>query len=411
MHLVDTLHQRGIGVIFDWVPSHFPTDEHGLAYFDGTHLFEHADRRQGHHPDWDSFIFNYGRHEVRSFLLSSALFWLDVFHADGLRVDAVASMLYLDYSRKAGEWVANVHGGRENLEAVDFLRQLNKVVYQEHPGAETIAEDSTAWPMVSRPTYLGGLGFGFKWDMGFMHDTLGYMSQDPIHRKYQQHRLTFHRTYAFSESFVLPFSHDEVVHGKGSLLDRMAGQDRDRFANLRLLLGYTYAQPGKKLLFMGGEFGQGREWSHARSLDWHLLANDRHAGVKRWVQDLNHLYRTTPALSELDSDPAGFEWIDCSDTENSVLALLRKGKAGARDVLAVFNFTPVVRERYRLGVPRGGFWGEHLNSDAASYGGSGLGNLGGVVANPLPSHGRPFSLDLTLPPLSALFLICEPPTP
>ena len=408
MYLVDTLHRRGIGVIFDWVPSHFPTDEHGLAYFDGTHLYEHADRRQGHHPDWDSFIFNYGRHEVRSFLLSSALFWLDVYHADGLRVDAVASMLYLDYSRKEGEWIANVHGGRENLEAVDFLRQLNRVTYQEHPGTETIAEESTAWPMVSRPTYLGGLGFGFKWDMGFMHDTLGYMSLDPIHRKYQQHRLTFRRMYAYSENFILPLSHDEVVHGKGSLLDKMAGRDRDKFANLRLLLGYMYAQPGKKLLFMGGEFGQGREWNHDRSLDWHLLAAERHAGVGRWVRDLNRLYATTPALSQLDNDPAGFEWIDCSDTDNSVLSLLRKGKEGAPDVLAVFNFTPVVRGTYRLGVPRAGFWREALNSDASDYGGSGLGNLGGVAARPEAAHGRPLSLDLTLPPLAALLFVRGP---
>jgi 1,4-alpha-glucan branching enzyme len=408
MYLVDTLHQRGIGVIFDWVPSHFPTDEHGLAYFDGTHLFEHADRRQGHHPDWDSFIFNYGRHEVRSFLLSSALFWLDVYHADGLRVDAVASMLYLDYSRKEGAWIANVHGGRENLEAVEFLRQLNRVTYQEYPGTETIAEESTSWPMVSRPTYLGGLGFGFKWDMGFMHDTLGYMSLDPIHRKYQQHRLTFRRMYAYSENFVLPLSHDEVVHEKGSLLDKMAGQDRDKFANLRLLLGYMYAQPGKKLLFMGAEFGHGREWDHDRSLDWHLLAIERHAGVRRWVQDLNRLYAITPALSQLDGDPAGFEWIDCSDTENSVLSLLRKGREGAPDVLAVFNFTPVVRGTYRLGVPQSGFWREALNSDASCYGGNGLGNLGGVAARSENAHGRPLSLELTLPPLAALFFIREP---
>jgi 1,4-alpha-glucan branching enzyme len=409
MYLVDTLHQRGIGVIFDWVPSHFPTDEHGLAYFDGTHLFEHADRRQGHHPDWDSYIFNYGRHEIRSFLLSSALFWHDAYHADGLRVDAVASMLYLDYSRKEGEWVPNAHGGRENLEAIDFLRQLNKAVYEEYPDAQTVAEESTAWPMVSRPTYLGGLGFGFKWDMGFMHDTLDYMSQDPIYRKFHHQQLTFRRIYAYSENFVLPLSHDEVVHGKGSLLGKMAGEDRAKFANLRLLLGYMYAQTGKKLLFMGGEFGQGREWNHDRSLDWHLLEVDRHAGVSTWVKDLGQFYRATPALFDLDNDPAGFEWVDCNDWEGSILSFLRRGRGGP-PVLAVFNFTPVLRANYRLGVTGGGFWRERLNSDAPIYGGSGAGNFGGVEASPVASHGRRHSIHLTLPPLSALFLVPDAET-
>jgi 1,4-alpha-glucan branching enzyme len=407
MFLVDTLHQRGIGVILDWVPSHFPTDEHGLAYFDGTHLFEHADRRKGHHPDWDSFIFNYGRHEVRSFLLSNAVFWLDAYHADGLRVDAVASMLYLDYSRKAGEWIPNEFGGRENLEAIDFLRAFNETVYREYPDVHTIAEESTAWPMVSRPLYVGGLGFGFKWDMGWMHDTLEYMSHDPIHRRFHHNQLTFRQMYAYSESFVLPLSHDEVVHGKGSLLDKMPGEDRQRFANLRLLLAYQYAQTGKKLLFMGGEIAQGREWSHEASLDWHLLGVDRHAGVRDWVRDLNRFYRDEPAMHELDLAPGGFEWIDCNDADNSILSFVRRSQDGGRIVLAVFNLTPVARSNYRLGVPRAGFWTERLNGDAASYGGAGWGNLGGVEAAPVPSHGRPFSLTLTLPGLAAVFLTNE----
>jgi 1,4-alpha-glucan branching enzyme len=411
MFLIDTLHQRGIGVILDWVPSHFPTDEHGLAYFDGTHLFEHADRRKGHHPDWDSFIFNYGRHEVRSFLMSSAFFWLDAYHADGLRVDAVASMLYLDYSRKPGEWIPNEHGGRENLEAIDFLRRFNADLYREYPDVQTIAEESTAWPMVSRPLYVGGLGFGLKWDMGWMHDTLEYMHLDPIHRRFHHNRLTFRMMYAYSESFVLPLSHDEVVHGKGSLLDKMPGEDRQRFANLRLLLGYMYAQPGKKLLFMGGEFGQGREWNHDVSLDWHLLGIDRHAGVRDWVRDLNRLYREEPGLHELDVEPGGFEWGDCNDAENSVLSLLRNGRDGGRLVLAVFNFTPVGRTNYRVGVPRDGFWTERLNSDAPTYGGAGWGNLGGLEAAPVPAHGRPYSLTLTLPGLAAVFFTSEAPGP
>jgi 1,4-alpha-glucan branching enzyme len=405
MFLVDTLHQRGIGVIFDWVPSHFPTDEHGLACFDGTHLYEHADRRQGHQPDWDSLVFNYGRHEVRSFLMSSALYWLDVYHADGLRVDAVASMLYLDYSRREGEWVPNAHGGRENLEAIEFLRLLNRHVYKEHPDVQTVAEESTAWPMVSRPLYLGGLGFGLKWDMGWMHDMLAYMAEDPIHRKYHHHRLTFRPMYAFTENFVLPLSHDEVVHGKGSLLDKMPGQGSQRFANLRLLLAALYAQPGKKLLFMGGEFGQGLEWSHERSLDWHLLRVGLHTGVQAWVEDLNRQYRELPALHALDCAPAGFEWVDCRDAEKAVVSFLRRGAAGDPPVLVVLNFTPVPRTNYRVGVPRAGHWREVLNSDAPRYAGSGWGNFGGVEAAPVPAHGRTHSLTLTLPPLGGLFLV------
>jgi 1,4-alpha-glucan branching enzyme len=403
MFLVDTLHQRGVGVILDWVPSHFPTDEHGLAYFDGTHLFEHADRRQGHHPDWDSFIFNYGRNEVRSFLLSSALLWLDAYHVDALRVDAVASMLYLDYSRKPGEWIPNRHGGRENLEAIAFLRRMNEVVYAEHPDVQTIAEESTSWPMVSRPIYVGGLGFGMKWDMGWMHDTLSYMAQDPVFRKFHHNELTFRIMYAFSENFVLPLSHDEVVHGKRSLLDKMPGEDRERFANLRLLLGSMWAQPGKKLLFMGGELAQGREWSHERSLDWHLLGLERHAGVQRWVRDLNRVLRENPALHVNDFDPSGFEWVDCTDAESSVISLLRKGRPGDPEILVVLNFTPIPRQSYRIGVPRPGFWREILNGDAQHYGGSGWGNLGGQEAAPVGAHGRLYSLALTLPPLSALF--------
>jgi 1,4-alpha-glucan branching enzyme len=402
--LVDTLHQAGLGVILDWVPSHFPTDEHGLAYFDGTHLYEHADMRQGFHPDWNSYIFNYGRNEVVSFLLSNALFWLDRFHVDALRVDAVASMLYLDYSRPQGEWIPNVHGGRENLEAIAFLRRFNAEVFRSEPLAQTIAEESTAWPMVSRPLYLGGLGFGMKWDMGWMHDTLKYFAQDPIHRKYHHDKLTFRMIYAFSENFVLPLSHDEVVHGKGSLAGKMPGDDRQKLANLRLLFGYMYAQPAKKLVFMGGELGQWREWNHDGSLDWHLAADPGHAGVQRWLADLNRLYQDEPALHQLDCDPDGFEWIDCQDSQNSVVLLLRKARGGAPPVVVALNFTPVSRGKYRVGVPGGGFWWEVLNSDAVEYGGGGEGNLGGQEAAPIPAHGRPFSLELVLPPLSAVFL-------
>ncbi len=404
MFLMDYLHQRGIAVILDWVPSHFPSDEHGLAYFDGTHLFEHADSRQGFHPDWKTLIFNYGRNEVRSFLLSSAMFWLDKYHADGLRVDAVASMLYLDYSRKSGEWLPNQYGGRENLGAIDFLRQFNQEAYKEHPDIQTIAEESTAWPMVSRPIYLGGLGFGLKWDMGWMHDTLKYFANDPIHRKYHHNQLTFRGLYGFTENFVLPLSHDEVVHGKGSLIQKMAGDEWQKFANLRLLFGYMFAQPGKKMLFMGCEFGQVREWAHDFSLDWHELQFPYHRGVQSWLEQLNRLYRTEPALHELDTDPAGFEWIDCNDSVTSTISLLRRGKSTKGNVVVVCNFTPVPRMSYRLGVPQGGFWRELLNSDATEYGGSGLGNLGGVQAEEIESHGRAHSITLTLPPLAALYL-------
>jgi 1,4-alpha-glucan branching enzyme len=404
MYLVDYLHQHGFGVILDWVPSHFPSDAHGLAYFDGTHLFEHADSRKGFHPDWKTYIFNYGRNEVRSFLLSSAMFWLDKFHADGLRVDAVASMLYLDYSRKEGEWIPNEHGGRENLEAISFLRQFNLEAYKEHPDIQTYAEESTSWPMVSRPVYVGGLGFGLKWDMGWMHDTLSYFAHDPIHRKYHHNELTFRMLYGFTENFVLPLSHDEVVHGKGSLIGKMPGDEWQKFANLRLLYGYMYAQPGKKLLFMGCDIGQYREWAHDSSLDWHLLGLEPNKGVQAWAAQLNSTYRGEPALHECDADQAGFEWIDCNDSTTSVLAWLRKGKSPKDRVLAVCNFTPVPRELYRVGVPVGGYWKELLNSDAKEYGGSGIGNMGGARASDQPAHGRPHSLTLVLPPLGMLLL-------
>jgi len=402
MFLIDRLHQFGIGVILDWVPAHFPSDEHGIGYFDGTHLYEHADPRQGVHPDWGSFVFNYGRHEVRSFLLSSAMFWLDMFHADGLRVDAVASMLYLDYSRKSGQWIPNQFGGRENLDAIGFLRRFNEEVYQRHPSALTVAEESTAWPMVSRPAYVGGLGFGYKWDMGWMHDTLRYLAHDPIYRRYRQDALTFRGLYMFNESFVLPLSHDEVVHGKGSLLSKMPGDPWQRRANLRLLLGYMYMQPGKKLLFMGGEIGQWREWSHERSLDWHLLEDPEHRGLQRWVRDLNTCYRGEPALHEQDGAPAGFSWIDCNDAEQSTVAFLRQGRSPDEALAVICNFTPVPRHNHRLGVPWGGSWTEILNGDAPLYGGSGQGNLGSVEATPVAWHGRPRSIVVTLPPLAMI---------
>jgi 1,4-alpha-glucan branching enzyme len=402
MYLIDLLHQRGIGVILDWVPSHFPRDAYGPGAFDGTHLYEHADPRQGIHPDWDSFIFNYGRKETRCFLISSALFWLDKYHADGLRLDAVASMLYRDYSRKSGEWIPNEFGGRENLEAVDFLRRLNEEVYRSYPDVQTIAEESTSWPLVSRPLYVGGLGFGLKWDMGWMHDTLAYMSRDPVFRKYYQSELTFRMLYAFTENFVLALSHDEVVHGKGSLLEKMPGDRWQRFANLRLLLGYMYGQPGKKLLFMGSEFAQHREWNHDASLDWHLLDNAAHRGVQQWVMDLNRVYHQEPALHERDCTPGGFEWIDCTDAEQGVLSFLRMGASPGDAVMVVCHFTPVVRPDYRIGVPAPGLWRELLNSDADIYGGSGRGNFGGVDATPVPAHGRPHSLNLLVPPLSTL---------
>ena len=405
MALVDHLHQRGLGVVMDWVPSHFPSDPHGLALFDGTHLYEHADPRQGYHPEWHSCIFNYGRHEVRAFLLSSALFWLDRYHIDGLRVDGVASMLYLDYARKAGEWVPNVHGGRENLEAVTLLRKLNEAVYQAHPDVQTMAEESTAWPQVSRPTWLGGLGFGLKWNMGWMHDTLKYFARDPIYRGFHHSQLTFSLWYAFNENFVLPLSHDEVVYGKGSLIGKMPGDDWQRFANLRCLLGYMWAHPGKKLLFMGGEFGQWREWNHDQSLDWHLAAYPMHAGLQAWVRDLNRTLARTPALHAEDFDASGFSWIDCCDATNSVIAFLRHpGDEGGTPALVVCNLTPVPRHAYRLGVPRAGRWREVLNSDAACYGGSGVGNLGGVHTEPLAAHGHGQSLSLALPPLGVLYL-------
>jgi len=402
MGLVDTLHSRGIGVILDWVPSHFPSDEHGLGYFDGTHLFEHADPRQGFHPEWSSAIFNYGRHEVRSFLMSSALFWLDRYHIDGLRVDAVASMLYLDYGRKAGEWIPNRYGGKENLGAIEFLRELNEAVYRDYPDTQVIAEESTSWPMVSRPLYVGGLGFGLKWNMGWMHDTLDYLHNDPIHRKFHHNRITFSIWYAFYENFVLPLSHDEVVHGKGSLIGKMPGDTWQQFANLRLLFGYMWAHPGKKLLFMGGDFGQRREWAHDEGLEWHVLAYPEHAGAQRWVADLNRVYRAEPALYEQDFEAAGFEWIDCQDMQASVLVFLRRSRSGAPVVVAC-NFTPVTRSNYAIGVPQGGFWRELLNSDSENYGGSGIGNLGGVESAPVPAHGRFHSLNVTLPPLSVLY--------
>jgi 1,4-alpha-glucan branching enzyme len=403
MYLIDYLHRRGIGVILDWVPSHFPSDAHGLARFDGTYLYEHEDPRQGFHPEWNSSIFNYGRAEVRNFLASSALFWLDVYHADALRVDAVASMLYLDYGRRAGEWIPNRFGGHENLEAVEFLKQLNLAVYRDHPDTQTIAEESTAWPMVSRPTYLGGLGFGLKWNMGWMHDTLSYLQQDPVHRKYHHSRLTFSLWYAFTENFVLPLSHDEVVHGKGALIGKMPGDEWQQFANLRLLFGYMWAHPGKKLLFMGGEFGQRREWQHEESLEWHVLGYPLHAGVQHWVRDLNRLYRATPALHEQDFSEAGFRWIDCDDADESVISFLRQSRDGGL-VLVVCNFTPVPRDSYRLGVPRAGRWHERLNSDASDYGGSGRGNLGALETDAIAAHGHAHSLNLRLPPLAVLML-------
>jgi 1,4-alpha-glucan branching enzyme len=403
MFLIDTLHRYGIGVILDWVPSHFPADEHGLAFFDGTHLYEHADPRQGYHPEWNSYIFNYGRKEVRSYLISNALFWLDRYHVDGLRVDAVASMLYLNYARKDGEWIANEHGGNENIQAIEFLRRMNAEVYRQFPDVEAIAEESTAWPMVSRPNYVGGLGFGLKWDLGWMHDTLEYMSKDPIHRRYHHDKLTFRMLYAFHENFVLPLSHDEVVYGKGSLIGKMPGDDWQKFANLRALYGYMYAQPAKKVLFMGGEFGQWREWVHDESLQWYLLDYPLHAGLSKWLSDLNHVYKSEPAMHEWDCEPAGFEWIDCGDANNSVVSLIRRGKSTSTIILVICNFTPVPRLDYRIGVPRGGHWREVLNSDAGAYGGGNMGNSGGAEAIPSSLHGRPFSLTVTLPPLAVLF--------
>jgi 1,4-alpha-glucan branching enzyme len=403
MYLIDYLHEHDIGVILDWVPSHFPTDMHSLGYFDGTHVYEHADPRKGIHPDWQSFIFNHGRYEVSCFLINSALYWLDKYHIDGLRVDAVASMLYLDYSRREGEWIPNQYGGNENLDAIAFIRRFNEEIYLQYPDTQTIAEESTSWGMVSRPTYVGGLGFGMKWDMGWMHDTLAYMQQDPVHRKYRHNQLTFRMVYAFNENFVLPLSHDEVVHGKGSLIGKMPGDTWQKFANLRLLLGMMYAQPSKKLLFMGGEIAQWREWDHERSLDWELVEHATHAGIQQWVRDLNWLYRLEPVLYEMDCDPTGFEWVDCNDWQHSIVSFIRKGKTTRDIILAVFNFTPVPREYYHVGVPYGGTWKEILNSDASIYGGSNLGNGGGVEAVKQSCHGRPFCLKITVPPLGMVF--------
>ena len=409
MYFVDYLHQQGIGVILDWVPAHFPKDEAGLGYFDGSHLYEHSDPRQGEHPDWNTFVFNYGRNEVRSFLISNSLFWLDKYHVDGLRVDAVAAMLYLDYGRREGEWIPNRYGGRENIEAIEFLRALNEEVYSTFPDAMMIAEESTAWPQVSRPVYVGGLGFGLKWNMGWMHDMLGYMSQDPVFRSYHHNQITFSLVYAFSENFVLPFSHDEVVYGKGSLTRKMPGDEWQKFANLRLLCGFMFGHPGKKLLFMGCEFGQWSEWNHDQSLDWHLLGIPLHSALQRWIRDLNTFYRGRPALYELDFDSGGFAWVDCTDFQRSVISFLRRGRNPREQVLFVCNFTPVVRQNYRVGVPLEGFWKEVLNSDAPLYGGSGQGNFGGSDTVPLPLHGHPFSLNMTLPPLGVVVYLRESP--
>ena len=407
MYFVDYLHQKGIGIILDWVPSHFPTDAHGLMAFDGTHLYEHADVRQGFHPEWNSAIFNYGRNEVRSFLISSALFWLEKYHIDGLRVDAVASMLYLDYARKQGEWIHNRFGGRENIEAIDFLRTLNEAVCRNHPDVAMIAEESTAWPMVSRPAALGGLGFRMKWNMGWMHDSLEYMKQDPLNRKYHHGQLTFSLIYAFSENFVLPLSHDEVVYGKGSLIGKMPGDDWQKFANLRALYGYMWAHPGKKLLFMGGEFAQRREWTHENELEWQVAALPEHAGVQRLVRDLNRIYRSEPALYRVDFSPEGFEWIDSGSADLSVVAFLRKSCGDGAPLLVVCNFTPVPRRNFLVGVPVRGLWREILNSDAREYGGAGWGNLGAVESAPVSAHGRIESVNLNLPPLSTMMLRWE----
>ncbi len=403
MYFIDILHQNEIGVILDWVPSHFPTDLHGLAQFDGTYLYEHADPRHGFHPDWKSAIFNYGRHEVRCFLLSSALYWLEVFHADGLRVDAVASMLYLDYSRKEGEWLPNQHGGRENLDAIHFLRQLNEKIYRHHPDVQTMAEESTSWGMVSRPTYIGGLGFGYKWDMGWMHDTLEYFKYDSIYRSYHHNQLTFRMLYAFTENFILPLSHDEVVYGKGSILAKMPGDDWQKFANARLLFGYQYAQPGKKLLFMGAEIGQWQEWNHDSSLEWHLLQYQPHQGLQNWLKNLNQLYRQESALHSLDTEAQGFEWIDCNDFSQSIVSLLRKSSQG-EEILIVANFTPQTLFQYQIGCPTDAIWHEIANSDDVVFGGSDQKNAGDLIPQPIALHNRPFSLTITIPPLGIIFL-------
>ncbi|MBI1354565.1 MAG: 1,4-alpha-glucan branching protein GlgB [Acidobacteria bacterium] len=404
MYFVDALHRAGIGVIMDWVPAHFPHDPHGLVYFDGTHLYEHADPRQGHHPHWDTMIFNYGRREVSNFLIGNALFWLDRYHIDGFRVDAVASMLYLDYGRKSGEWVPNQYGGKENIDAINFIRRLNERIYAEYPDAVTIAEESTSWSMVSQPTYLGGMGFGFKWNMGWMNDILTYFSKDPIHRQYHQNSITFSMLYAFSENFILPFSHDEVVHGKGSMINKMPGDDWQKFANLRALYAYMFGHPGKKLMFMGCEFGQRREWTHEESLDWHLLQYAPHQGLHRLVRDLNALLRSEPALYDLDSEWQGFEWIDCNDNRSNVISFLRKGNQPEDLLLFVCNFSPAVRRDYKVGAPEAGYWIEVMNTDSQIYGGTDVGNCGSVEALVGKTHGRPATLSLTLPPLGVLIL-------
>ena len=413
MFLVDTLHQAGIGVILDWVPSHFPTDAHALGNYDGTALYEHADPRQGFHPEWSSSIFNYGRNEVRGFLMSSALFWLDKYHADGLRVDAVASMLYLDYARKDGEWIPNVHGGRENLEAVGFLRDLNQAIYRDFPDVQTGAEESTAWPMVSRPTYIGGLGFGMKWNMGWMHDTLKYFQQDAVFRKYHHNHLTFGLLYAFNENFILPLSHDEVVHGKGALIGKMPGDEWQQFANLRLLFGLMWTHPGKKLLFMGGEIGQRREWQHEESLEWNVLQYPLHDGIRKWISDLNRVYREHSALHSRDFSSEGFSWVDANNSEESVISFLRHGENADDKVLVICNATPVPRHNHLIGVPTSGAWQEIANSDAQYYGGSGIGNFGQVESTPIASHGHYHSLTLTIPPLATLILkpVAKPAQP
>ena len=408
-YFVDRLHQGGFGVLLDWVPAHFPRDLHGLGYFDGTHLYEHSDPRLGEHRDWGTKIFNYGRAEVRNFLFGNALFWLEQYHIDGLRVDAVASMLYLDYSREAGEWVPNKHGGNENLEAIDFLKKLNEICHSEHPGVLTIAEESTSYGGVSRPTYLGGLGFSLKWNMGWMNDTLAYFAKDPVYRKYSHGSLTFSLIYAFTENFLLPLSHDEVVHGKGSLLDKMPGDLWQKFANLRLLYGYMYGHPGKKLLFMGDEFAQWREWTHQHSLDWHLLQWRDHQGMLRLVADLNRLYKSEPALHEIDFDWNGFEWLELNDSENSLLSFLRRGKSSDEMFVVVANFTPVSRDDYRIGVPEPGFYREMLNTDSECYAGSNVGNFGGTWAHEGAYAGRPYHISIKVPPLGVVFFKYEPP--
>jgi len=400
---VEACHAAEIGLILDWVPGHFPEDAHGLGKFDGTPLYEHADRKEGFHPDWNTLVYNYGRREVRNFLTANASYWLHEHHIDGLRVDAVASMLYRDYSRKAGEWVPNIHGGRENLEAISFLQQMNETTYGELPGIMTVAEESTAFPGVSAPTSAGGLGFGFKWNMGWMNDTLSYMEQDPIHRKYHHSKMTFGLHYAFSENFILPLSHDEVVHGKGSMLDKMPGSGTEKFANLRAYYGFMWGHPGKKLLFMGNEFAQGLEWNHDSSLDWHLLEHPLHKGIQALIRDLNTLYATTPSLFELDCKPAGFEWIEENATDESVFAWVRRGIDGAAPVLVISNLTPIERQNRRIGVPEAGFWAERLNSDSEYYGGSGIGNMGGKASEKIAASGRAQSISVTLPPLSTLF--------